>query len=170
MREVTKRIRKGKQDYLETDVEQFKALSEECRGINEKIHQVVLDNEGGRYGVAKSQLDDFDSVLDSYSGQIESKDKAPDFEKMSKEELLAYIKGLNLNADKGKEEVKLSIDKDKRRRTSNKILILITFRTGNATLACPLICLDILLEAFQVFLASFKRIFLRIRLRHRDVI
>ena len=36
LREVTKRIRKGKQDYLETDVEQFKALSEECRGINEK--------------------------------------------------------------------------------------------------------------------------------------
>lgn len=120
LREVTKRIRRGKQDYLETDVEQFKALSEECRSINEKIHQVVMDNEGGRYGVAKSQLDDFDSVLGSYSGQIESKDKAPDFEKMSKEELLAYIKGLNLNADKGKEEVKLSIDKDKEKEKTKK--------------------------------------------------
>lgn len=76
----------------ESDLEYFEALLENVSTINRNIHKEVMDAENKRYGGSKSICEELKRLIAARREQIVEEEKTPDFEKMSKEELIAYIK------------------------------------------------------------------------------
>lgn len=75
----------------EEDLEYFEKLCENVSIINKNVHKDVMDTENRRYGGAKSACDDLKKLIEERR-KASKKEEEIDFNKMSKEELIAYIK------------------------------------------------------------------------------
>lgn len=67
---------------------------------NRLIHKKVVDLENKRYGGHKSICVDLTVIIDDLINKAKQEPKQPDFENMTREELLAFIKERELDKDK----------------------------------------------------------------------
>lgn len=88
VRELNKGAIMSKEDF-----DYFEELIENVSVINRNIHKDVMDVENRRYGGSKSICEELKRLIAERreESQVEE-EKELDFNKMSKEELIAYIK------------------------------------------------------------------------------
>lgn len=102
-----KELNKG----VEYDIEDIRFLEDLTENVyleNQKIHREVTDRENRRYGGNKAVCENLKEIVDRLLDAERNKPKEPDFEAMSKDELIQYIKSMKeaeaLKAEESKEE------------------------------------------------------------------
>lgn len=97
VRELNKGVVIVKEDLLE-----YKAIAERVIAINKDIHKSVQDVENRRFGGNKSICEMLLNLIEERLSTAPEPNKI-DFEKMTKQELIDYIKS-NSSQEKSKEE------------------------------------------------------------------
>lgn len=87
---IVKELNKGV-IMSEEDLDYFETLAENVSIINKNVHKEVIDVENRRYGGSKCTCDELKTLI-AERRKAKEKEKEPDFNSMSKEELIAYIK------------------------------------------------------------------------------
>lgn len=98
VREINKGVILDKEDLIS-----FKEIAERALAINKDIHKSVQDLENKRFGGHKGVCETLVSLIDERLKTVEEPEKL-DFDKMSKEELIEYIKNKGFEPESKKEE------------------------------------------------------------------
>lgn len=93
VKHVCKEIKSGVKYDTEDIKGYISTLKNECIDINNKLHKDVLAFENKRYGTQKKLILDSIEQMEAYIGdKTKSDEEMPDFNSMSKEELIEFIK------------------------------------------------------------------------------